>query len=213
MAADRAYGLAVDAIYVSIERQSGWLNALEAIAACMGDVGAIFIYPRGDGSLGTIVTPGLEDVQAQFSSAEWATRDLRYERALERGYVASGQCVTDRHVVTEEEMETDPYYLELLRPHGLKYFAGMNISPTPSAVAAISVQRGSDKPPFSDEELEIVERLGRHVESALRIGLRLEKAESQAPGEGRVPVFAAIPEARSTQQSELSEMLARLAGA
>lgn len=198
-----SYGVAVDAIYATIETPDTWVAALAAIARCTDDVGAIFIYPRGDGSLGSIVTPGLEAVQARFQSPEWATRDLRYERAFERGYVASGQCVTDRHVASDDEIEAHPYYAELLRPHGLKYFAGMNVSPSPGAGAALSVQRGPEKAPFSDEELETVSRLGKHVEAALRIGVRL------TGGAGPSTLYAGRTE--NAQESELSRMFARLA--
>lgn len=206
------YGAAVDAIYAAVEAPGRWVAALTAIARCTDDLGAIFIYPRGDGSLGVIATPGLEAVLAKFQSPEWATQDLRYERALERGFVASGQCVTDRHVASGEEIETHPYYVELLRPHGLKYFAGMNISPAPAAGAAISVQRGPDKPPFSDEELEIVARLGKHVEAALRIGLKLGERAGRGPqADGGADRFASVSPAGDAQQSELARMLARLA--
>ncbi|RXF67319.1 helix-turn-helix transcriptional regulator [Hansschlegelia zhihuaiae] len=208
-----AYGAAVDAIYASIGDSARWVPALQAIAAVTDDIGAIFIYPRGDGTLGSIVTPGLEAVQAQFESDEWATRDLRYERALDRGYVASGTCVTDRHVVSDEEIETHPYYVDLLRPHGLKYFAGLNISPSPSAGAALSVQRGPHKPPFSDEELDVVSRLGKHVESALRISLSLRDRASgslMAAGAdgGRPTPRVGVGD---VQQTELSRMFALLA--
>lgn len=202
----QAYGAAVDAIYASVIEPAKWVAALSAIARCTGDDGAIFIYPRGDGTLGSIVTPGLEAVQARFQSSEWATRDLRYERALERGYVASGACVTDRHVASDEEIETHPYYVDLLRPHGLKYFAGLNVSPAPGAGAALSVQRGPDKPPFSDEELETVARLGKHVEAALRIGVKLAG--------GAAPATLCADAGRGEgagQDSELSRMFARLA--
>ena len=39
------------------------------------------------------------------------------------------------------------------------------------------MQRSSSKPPYSDVEVEVIARLGRHVESALRLSLRLLDAE------------------------------------
>lgn len=198
------YGDAVDAIYASVEAPARWVEALQAIAAVTGDVGAIFIYPREDGSMATVVTPGLEAVQAKFESSEWSGRDLRYERAVERGFVDSGACCTDRDLVSDEEVATHPYYAELLLPHGLKWFAGMNVSPAPGAPAAISVQRGFDRPPFADDEVATIGRLGAHVRSALRLATRLAAAER----EGRASeLSAALDPARAR---DLAAMLGRI---
>lgn len=210
------YGDAVDAIYAAVERPEGWAGALAAIARCTEDRGAIFIYPREQGGMATVVTPGLEAVQAKFRSTEWSERDLRYERAVERGYLASRQCVTDRHLVSDDEVETHLYYTDLLRPHGLKWFAGLNVSPAPGVEAALSVQRGPDRPAFSDEELALVERLGRHVEAALRLSALIARSEVQPDDAGgpaerskERPSAAAAPSAAC--ESELAAMLAMVA--
>lgn len=200
-----AYPDAVDATYAAAEAPERWVAALQAIASVTGDGGAIFIYPRLNGSMATVVTPGLEAVQAKFQSSEWSGRDLRYERAVERGFVASARCCTDRHLVSDEEIETHPYYTDLLLPHGLKWFAGLNVSPAPGAPAALSVQRGPDKPPFSDAEVAVVERLGGHVRSALRICARLAESEGERCGQ---ELSAALDPDRAR---ELKAMLGRIA--
>jgi DNA-binding CsgD family transcriptional regulator len=98
-------------------------------------------------------------------------------RALERGYMANLDTVTERHLVTPEETETLPFYTRFLASHGLKWFAGTALSPDPRVGVALSVQRSASKPEYSDDDLALLERIGRHVENALRLGIRLINAE------------------------------------
>ena len=196
-----AYGAAVDAIYGAVETPVKWVEALQAIAAVTGDVGAIFIYPRENGSMATVVTPGLEAVQAQFQSTEWATRDLRYERALNavmwRAEPAS-PTVTSR---ATRRWNPIPITSNAA-PTRAEIFRGLVVSPSCGRSAC---KRGPDKPPFSDEELAIVARLGKHVEAALRIGVRLAAAERRGGDDNHLSgTFADVGEG---QGSELSAML------
>jgi DNA-binding CsgD family transcriptional regulator len=59
----------------------------------------------------------------------------------------------------------------------LKWCAAVGVSPDPQVASGVSVQRSSDKPPYTALEIETIGRLGRHVESALRLSLRLLDAE------------------------------------
>jgi len=167
---------AVEATYGAAADPSQWPRALWAIARCFGDVGAAISYQRDDGSLGAIVSPGMEPGQREYDE-HWWQQDIRFTRGHELGFVAAGDTITDRHVVTEDEIKTHPFYADFLAEYGLRWFAGTNISPDPSMRAVLSVQRVAVKPPYSDEELELLARFGRHVEAALRLGIRLLDAE------------------------------------
>jgi DNA-binding CsgD family transcriptional regulator len=76
-----------------------------------------------------------------------------------------------------DEIESHPFYTEYLASHDLRWFAGVTISPDPGTWVGISLQRTPRKTPYSDEELTLLNRLGRHVEKALRLGIRLLNAE------------------------------------
>jgi hypothetical protein len=108
---------------------------------------------------------------------DWSRRDTRAFRARERGYFIAGEVVTDRDVVTPEEIQTDPFYVEFLGRHGLKYFAGVTVSPDPHIEVAISIQRRADKPEYSAEEINLLGRIAPHIESSLRLSVRLMNAE------------------------------------
>ncbi|RDJ27511.1 helix-turn-helix transcriptional regulator [Bosea caraganae] len=151
---------------------------MQTIADCLGDVGAILIYQRDDGSYGTIGSPALDAARLEYDRDEWWRHDIRFSRSVPRGFFASTDAITERDIATPEEIETLPFYAQFLRGHGLKWFGAVSISPDPHVAAALSVQRSQDKPSFSDDELAVIARLGRHVENALRLGVRLINAEA-----------------------------------
>lgn len=173
---DRLFADAVGAIYAAATAPSLWPETLESIAAVFGDVGANLLYIRADGSFGIVVTPSLAAAQADYDR-EWWRHDIRTARAIERGYAEGVEAITDRHVASDEEIRTHPFYTGFLRPHGVGWFAGVAITPDPRLVLAVTVQRSATKPPFSDEELAVHSRLGRHAEAALRLSARLITAE------------------------------------
>ncbi len=170
---------AVEVIYSAAAEPTRWPGALWGIARCFGDVGAAISYQRDDGSLGAIVSPGMEPGQRAYDE-HWWQHDVRFKRGHELGFVTAGDTVTDRHVVSDDEILTHPFYADFLAEYGLRWFAGTNISPDPSMRAVLSVQRVAVKPPYSDAELALLSRLGRHVEASLRLGIRLMDAELTA---------------------------------
>jgi DNA-binding CsgD family transcriptional regulator/PAS domain-containing protein len=174
---------AIDAIYQSAAEPSHWPVALQLIADCLDDVGAILLYGKDDGGFGAIQSASL-DVIADEYMREWSFRDIRAIRARERGYFFNRDVVTDRDVVSDEDIATDPFYSVLLRKHGLKYFAAATVSPDAKIEVAMSVQRATGKPAYTDAELDLVAQLGRHVERSLRLGIRLMDSELSKLGLG-----------------------------
>ena len=175
---DDLFGSAIEAIYDAALNPSGWPHALQLVADCLGDVGAILLWRRDDGSFGSIASPGLLDVQKDWEQGGWHVHDLRPLRAVERGYFFSGSPFTDRHLFSEEEICTCPSYTQFQAQHDLGWFAAIAVSPDQNVGIVLSVHRCAKKrPPFSDTELTVVARLGRHVESSLRLSIRLFDAE------------------------------------
>jgi hypothetical protein len=159
VSSDQAFIDAVEAVYDAAAAPDRWPSTLEAIAACFGDVGAVLIYQRDDGSFGTITAPALAAAQREYDNGEWWRHDIRFARSAERGYLARTDAITERHLATPQEVETHPFYVEFLRRYGLKWFAGAGISPDPHIAVALSIQRAPEKPPFSDDELVLLTRL------------------------------------------------------
>ncbi len=163
---------AIESIYIAATNPSHWPSTLQVIADCFEDVGAILIYGRDDGRFGVITSPSLQEVAAEYG-AHWSHRDIRAIRARERGHFFKRDIITDRDILTPAEIESDPFYTDLLRRYGLKYFAAATVSPDPHIEVAVSVQRALGNAEYSDEELKMLERLAPHVETALRLSIHL----------------------------------------
>lgn len=164
--------IALDRIYDAALDPAIWPDALQKIADCFGDVGTVILFQRNDGTTGNIVSPKLVDAQRDFNQ-HWSDKDIRGQRAFERGLFLRSDAITDRHVVTPEEIETHPIYTDFNAKHGLGWVAGVSILPDPRTPVWLSVQRAKSKPQFSEDELDLIVLLGRHAENSLRIGMRL----------------------------------------
>jgi DNA-binding CsgD family transcriptional regulator/PAS domain-containing protein len=174
---------AIREIYGTALAPVRWPQALQSIADSVGDVGAVLIYGRDDGRFGVIHSPSLDPCIAEYA-ADWSHRDIRALRARERGYFLARDVITDRDVLTPQEMNTDPFYRDFLTRHGLRYFAAAVVSPDPRVEVALSIQRVPKRAPYTDAELRVIGELGTHVENALRLGIRLMDAELVGAGLG-----------------------------
>lgn len=161
------------------------------MAELFGDVGALLVYSREDGSIGTIVSPSLDAAQRDYER-HWWSHDIRFQRSGQQGFLLPGNTITDRHVVSDEEIRSHPFYVEFLRPHGLGWLAGTAIAPSRSGGGALSVQRSHIKPPYGDEELVLLERIGRHAEAALRLGMQFLDVRLGLEGLGKALSAASL---------------------
>lgn len=175
---------AIEAIYDAAPDPSRWSQSLQAIADCFEDVGANLLWRRDDGSIGNIVSPKLRTALADYERGEWWRQDIRVARAIEHAYRTNQGALTDRHVATDEETKSHPIYSQFLASHGLRWVAGVEVSPTAHITVTINVQRSRDKPPFSEAELGILTELGVHAEKSLRLSIRLLDAELSNLGFG-----------------------------
>lgn len=176
---DRAFLAAVDLIYGAGLDLSLWPDALHAVALCFDDVGANLFWHTAEGTFKIIASRGLEESGREYESA-WFVHDIRAIRGAEQRVWLLRHAVTDRHVVTEQEMATHPFYTEFLAKHGLRWLASTGVSPNPRIMVMVSVQRSANKSPFSDDDLDLLTLLGRHVERSLRLSIRLFDAELRA---------------------------------
>ena len=168
---------AIETIYDAAARPDLWPRALAAIACVFDAKGTVLLYNRVDGSMTAIVSPGLEAAVAEYDQ-KWWQHDIRVQRGMERALLSEAGIYTDRDIATAEELKTHPFYTNFLAKHGLGYFMGGSVSPLPKVFATLSVQGPLGGAPYSDEEVALLTNLGRHVEKALRLSIRLIEAEA-----------------------------------
>jgi DNA-binding CsgD family transcriptional regulator len=173
---DDPFVRAVEAIYTAAPDPGLWPMALQAIADVFSDVGAILMWRRDDGKFGVMVSPRLEGPSREYA-LEWAQQDIRAARRSEHAYHATREAIADHHVLTAREIETHPFYTQFLARHGLKWSAATALAPDPHVMAEIRIERAPERPPYSEPELDLLSRLGRHAETAGRLSIRLLNAE------------------------------------
>lgn len=175
---------AVEAIYDAAPDPSLWPLALGAVAACFEDAGAALLWHRDDGSYGTMVSESLVEAQRDYEEGGWSRRDLAAARAMDRGYFFNGEPFTNRHIVSQEEMWSDPFFIQFRARHGLGPFGCVAVSPDPHVGVILSMQRQAARSEYSDAELELLGQIGRHIEKSLRLSIRLLDAELAMLGLG-----------------------------
>ena len=182
--ADARFASAIEAIYDAAPDPDLWPKALQSIADCFDDVGALMMWRRDDGGFGTVVSPSLVAAQEDYEQNEWYLRDLPAQRNIELGIWLRKDAVTDLDGISDEEMQTHPFYRDFCARHGLRWRAAIGVSPDPHISVWIAIQRGPHKQPHSKAELAVAMRLARHVEKSLRLGIRLLDAELSRHGLG-----------------------------
>ena len=176
---------AIEAIYDAAPDPVQWPRALGAIADYFGDVGAILIWYRDNGTFGTIVSESLAAAQKDYEENGWASRDIKAIRAHQFGYFFNGEPFADRHIGFDDEMKNHACSVEFFAKHGLGWIGGVSVLPDPHVGVTLSVQRDSTtKEQFSDLELEALRGISRHIEKSLRLSVKLLNAEVTNVGLG-----------------------------
>ena len=178
-----AFVRAIDAIYQCAAEPTHWPMALQTVADCFEDVGAILIYGKDDGSFGAFGSASLLPVVEEWGR-DWTTRDTRAARVRERGYFLKRDVITSRDLFTSAEMDADPFHADLLARHGLRDFIGVMVSPDPRIEVGVSIQRRIGKHGYVESDFDVLSRLGVHIERSLRLGIRLMDAELSKMGLG-----------------------------
>lgn len=173
---------ALEAIYEAAPNPSLWPAALQSIAHCFDDVGAVLAWQREDGAFDAIASPSLEAPQRDFAENGWNRRDLAGMRVIEKGLWLRADAITDLDVVSQEELATHPFYTEFMMRHGLSRRCSIGLAPKPDMRIGLTIQRAIGRPNYSAAEMELATRLGRHAERALRLTIGLLEAEIVSHG-------------------------------
>lgn len=170
---------AVEMVYETVARPETWADALQAIADCVNSEGCALVTQHEGGQFSALVSPALVALQSDYDR-EWWKKDIITPRAIAHSFGPDGGYVSDRDLVTPDEIANHPFYSELRAKHGLGWCAGGIVSPYKNVVVAIALQRAKAKGEYRKDEVSLVSKLGAHVERALMLALRLEEQSQRA---------------------------------
>ena len=164
-----------DAFMAAAMDSARWDAAMDVAAEATGSFGALLLPVRGQTPLIPIGEAMRPTMDIYFRD-DWGRRDERFRSLptfLRRG-VASEFDFT-----TEVEIASSPYYQELLRPQGLKWFAGVKVGETDD-VWGLMLQRTPAQGPFSPDELARLANLSRSLAGAAELAQAFGFARMEA---------------------------------
>jgi len=162
------FGSLTEAFMAAAVDPSRWDAAMDVAAQATDSFGAALTPLRGP----TPAMPSSESMLPTidaFIRENWVERDERSRAipALMRRGVA---CEFD--FTTPEAMARSPFYQELLRPHGLQWFAGVRVGDG-EEVWCLGIERSTVAGPFSQPELDRLAALSRSLAGAAKLACAL----------------------------------------
>ena len=157
--ADIAEGLASAAI-----DPSRWDAAMEIAAQATGSFGAVMIPLRGR-TPGLPVSERLQPIIDEYLGEGWIHRDPRFggvPTMTRRG------VTSEFDFITPDEIGRQPFYQEFLRPHGLRWCAGVKVGDGDGGWG-FALQRTIEQGPFEPGQLERLAALSRRLAGAAEL--------------------------------------------
>jgi DNA-binding CsgD family transcriptional regulator len=156
---------------------SKWVAVCDRLSDFIGGVGGSIVPDAADYLIPSmvVISPSLDDLVATIFRDGWLSRNYR-RRSIpiikERGFA------TDHDIADEHAFRTEPFYNELLAPHGMGTFVGLHLVTTTHTFIA-SVERASSAEPPDDEMFRRVDLvrpiLSAGARASVAVGsLRLE---------------------------------------
>ena len=164
-----------DAFAVAAVDPSRWEMALDAVSLACGARGAVLMPTRGPAMVAASsasIAPAVD----LYRQDGWAARDERYRAIIPVIY----RCVgVDFDFTSLEQIKRHAYYQDFLAKVGLRWFAGVKLA-TDGMMWTVSIQRGIDDDPFSDEEVARLADFSTRISSAGALGRALGFARVEA---------------------------------
>lgn len=188
--AEDAFSKIVDDLYEAATVADLWPRALESITGLINGAGAS-LFAAGPTFQNWISTPFMSQVIEDFAAMGRPELNRRSPRAIALRHPG---FLTDLDVFTEEEIRTDPFYLEVLRPSGLGWCAGTAIFVPGGDTLIVSVERRFELGPVPRESIATLDRLRPHIAraSAFSARLALERVRAATEALGLVGLPAAV---------------------
>ncbi len=130
---------------------SKWVAVCDSCADLVSSQGSIIIPFATDERLsGTRFSSSLEGAVAGYLNDRWYERDIRENAA---GKMLRTGFITDADVIPYADIAHSPYYQDMLRPHGLQWFAAINIQASDTNWA-LTVQRSAKADPMDMDDVK-----------------------------------------------------------
>jgi DNA-binding CsgD family transcriptional regulator len=121
----------------------------------------------------------IRDGFRRYMEDGWYKQDVR-ARGLPK--MKANGYITDKDCITYDEVKTSPYYQDLLRPSGFRWFVGMAFGAKEDSWV-ITVQANVKRDPFTDEEIRRLLARREQLDSSVAIARELDFQRVQGASE------------------------------
>jgi DNA-binding CsgD family transcriptional regulator len=166
----------IECIYIAASAPASWPSALSSIASLFDAEGAAIYFYSGNVPSRFICSEGIQHAVEVYNAEGWWKRDLHAQRACTLN-LTSGDVFDDHMVASPSEIDAHPIYSDFFRRVGFGRLMCCSILPDIDKLVAVSVPRARIKGSYDAQEMEMLGALGRHVEQAMRLSLRIAGLE------------------------------------
>lgn len=167
----------IEAIYAAGTTPERWPDALERIGDYFSAEGSVILFYETRSTPIFIYPKKLRAAVGLYLEERWWERDLHAQRAIELN-LRGLEVMSDQTVASDSEIQSHPIYTDFFRRVGFGWLMSCLILPDRHELVVLSVPRAKAKGPFTSEEMCKLGLLGRHVEQAFRISLRLSSIDT-----------------------------------
>lgn len=170
----------VDRIYEAAVLPQLWPEVLESLTAIGDGKGAILFTVDGADTR-WLATPNMHDDFADYVALGWPTRTDRAQRLFAARHAG---FLDDLAVYTPEELESEPVFVEFLRPRGVGRGVATAIPLSTGDLVAFDVERDYRRGPAPDDVIQALDALRPHLARAALVSARLKLKEATAATTG-----------------------------
>ena len=166
-------------IYRAAEEPALWTDAIAAVVRVMKASGAVIVYQDG------VVTGRGVNAMAGFDPAAIDLYEQHFNRLDPWGSRMApadwrpGRVFDGRELVSERDVRRGEWFDGFASRFGCVHAAIGIIEPLGERVAGFTVNRGADRAPFDDADLQLIGVLTPHLQQAFRLHRRLATAEAR----------------------------------
>jgi DNA-binding CsgD family transcriptional regulator len=198
----------IDRIYEAAALPELWPQVFQDISRRHGFVGGA-MFSANPQFQRRVSSPDIVEALDAFFAGGWHERNSRAPRTAAKNYPG---FVRDEDILTDEEIATDPMYVELLRPHGLGYGAGSVVNCPSGDHVVLTFERagalGSTPVAVLTELDKLRPHLARAAVFSARLDLERSRAHVDALASVGLPAAVLAPNGRALAANRAMEMLA-----
>ena len=166
----------IEAVHAAGLDAERWPNALAAVARLFGGTGATLdIYDLPTGRPVELRAAGIPPADQLDYIEHYAPLSPRAAYGLSH---PRDSVVWDYKILDERAMDRNAYYAELLGRADLRYFIAGQVLRTSSRAVVVSAQRSPEQGHIERRHIGVMQRLLPHVQQALDVEMRLERADA-----------------------------------